>query len=176
MLFRSKLAPRNSLGSWRGGNNVFRGNKSGPFNVYGDYPDFQHIQIVNMVKGRHLNDNDLKEKRKVAVLGQEVVNVLFESDEDPIGDYIKINGIFFQVIGVFKSLRTDEMATRDMQTVYIPFSTFQQAFNYGNRVGWFSFTAEEGIPVSLVEKNMKDVLKKRHHVNPEDHAAIGSNN
>jgi putative ABC transport system permease protein len=171
-----KLAPRNSLGSWRGGNNVFRGNKSGPFNVYGDYPDFQHIQIVNMVRGRHLNDYDLKEKRKVAVLGQEVVNVLFESDEEPIGEYIKINGIFFQVIGVFKSLRTDEMATRDMQTVYIPFSTFQQAFNYGNRVGWFSFTAKEGIPVSIVEQNMKDVLKKRHHVNPEDHSAIGSNN
>jgi putative ABC transport system permease protein len=172
----NKLAPRNSLGSWRGGNNVFRGNKSGPFNVYGDYPDYQFIQIVDITRGRHINQFDLIEKRKVAVLGQEVVNVLFDKEEDPIGEYIKINGVFFMVIGVFKSKRNDEMATRDMQTVYIPFSTFQQAFNFGNRVGWFAFSAREGVPVSQVEFQMKNLLMKRHDVHPGDVAAIGSNN
>jgi len=171
-----KLAPRNSLGSWRGGNNVFRGDKSGPFNVYGDYPDYQFIQIVDITRGRHINELDLREKRKVAVIGQEVVNVLFDTEEDPIGEYIKINGVFFKVIGVFKSKRNDEMATRDMQTVYVPFSTFQQAFNFGNRVGWFAFSAREGVPVSKVETQMKELLIKRHNIHPEDAAAIGSNN
>jgi putative ABC transport system permease protein len=171
-----KLAPRNSLGSWRGGNNVYRGNKSGPFNVYGDYPDYQFIQIVDITLGRHLNEFDLRERRKVAVIGQEVVNVLFEKGEYPVGEYIKINGVFFKVIGVFKSKRNDEMATRDMQTVYIPFSTFQQAFNYGNSVGWFAFSARDGVAVSQVESEMKELLMNRHDIHPEDAAAIGSNN
>lgn len=171
-----KLAPRNQLGSWRGGNNVFRGDKSGPFNVYGDYPDYQFIQIVDITEGRHINEFDQRLKRKVAVIGQEVVNVLFEKEENPVGDYIKINGVFFKVIGVFKSKRNDERAARDMQTVYIPFSTFQQAFNYGNQVGWFAFSAKEGFPVSSVEAQMKEILKKRHNIHPDDESAIGSNN
>ena len=167
-----KLAPRNSLGT----NTVIMKNNSGEFSVFGDYPDYKYIQLVDLVKGRLINDLDIEDRRKVAFVGQEVVNVLFEKNEDPIGKYITIRGVYFMVMGVFKSKRDDEWATRDMQTVILPFTTFQQAFNFGNRVGWFGFTAKEGVPVSIVEEEMKNVLKKRHNIHPEDWAAIGSNN
>jgi len=168
------LAPRLNL--YGGNNNITRKDKAGSFRVYGDYPDYQKVQIVDMLEGRHINDLDIKDFRKVAVVGEYVKKVLFSDDEDPIGDYIKINDIYFQVVGVFKSKRKAEQAERDEQTIYIPFSTFQQAFNYGNRIGWFAFTAKPGIPVSSVENRIKEVLMERHQVHPEDVNAMGSNN
>ena len=168
------LAPRLNL--YGGTNNITRKDKAGSFRVYGDYPDYQKVQIVNMLNGRHINQLDISDFRKVAVIGEYVRKVLFEEDEDPIGDYVKINDIYFQVVGVFKSQRKSEQAERDEQTIYIPFTTFQQAFNYGNFIGWFAFTAKEGIPVSVVEHDIKKVLMDRHQIHPEDFNALGSNN
>ncbi len=170
------LAPRLNLQSWSTGNNITRATKSGSFRVYGDYPEYQKVQIVDLPEGRHINAMDIAEKRKVAVLGQYVRDVLFEKGEDPLGDYIKINGIYFQVVGIFKSKRRSEQATRDEQTIYVPFTTFQQAFNAGDRIHWFAYTAKDGVSVSEVEADMKSVLKERHMINPEDENALGGEN
>ncbi len=170
------LAPRNQMGGWRGGNNVVRNNKTGAFSLYGDYPDYQYIQIVDMVKGRHLNELDIKEDRKVAVIGENVYEVLFNKDEDPIGQYIKIQGIYYEVVGVFKSQRSGEAGTRDEQTIYMPFTTFQQAFNLGNHIGWFGFTVKKGFKAEDVENDIKKVLMNIHDINPKDVGALGSEN
>ncbi len=102
--------------------------------------------------------------------------VLYEPHENPVGDYLKIKGVYFQVVGVFKSMRSGEQAERDTQTIYVPFTTFQQAFNMGNRIGWFAFSASEGYSVVDVEESIKKLLKERHFVHPDDENALGSNN
>ena len=170
------IAPRNNLGGWRGGNNVSRKTKTGAFTIFGDYPEYQQVQIVDIYKGRHINAKDIQDKRKIAVIGESVVNILFEPGEDPIGKYIVVNGVNFQVVGMFKSLRSGEQGNRDTQTIYIPFTTFQQAFNYGNNVGYFAFTAKPGAKVSQVEENIRKVLGETHKIHPEDKNALGSNN
>lgn len=170
------LAPRNDLGGWRGGNNVSRGNKTGAFTINGDYPEYQQVQVVNVYSGRHINAKDIKDKRKIAVIGESVYNVLFEKDEDPIGEYILVKGVYFQIVGTFKSTRSGEQGNRDTQTIYVPFTTFQQAFNYGNGIGWFAFTAQPGVSVVAVEEGIKQVLRDRHKVHPEDLNALGSEN
>jgi putative ABC transport system permease protein len=170
------LAPRLNLFNWNSGNNITREDKSGSFRVFGDYPEYQKIQIVDISQGRNMNELDIADRRKVAVIGNYVKKVLFEDDEDPIGDYIKINGIYFQVIGVFKSKRKSEQAERDEQSIYTPFTTFQQAFNSGNRIGWFAFTAKPGVPVNKVEEEIKSVLMATHQIHPDDLNALGSEN
>ena len=170
------IAPRNNMGGWRGGNNVSRHTKTGAFTINGDYPEYQQVQIVDVYSGRHLNAKDIEDKRKVAVIGESVVNILFEEDENPIGEYILIKGVFFQVVGTFKSLRGGEQGNRDTQTIYVPFTTFQQTFNIGNSIGWFAFTAMPGVDVATVEEGIKKVLKERHKVHPEDMNALGSEN
>lgn len=170
------ISPRNDLGGWRGGNSVSRGLKAGAFSVYGDYPEFQQIQYVDLVDGRHINAKDIKDKRKIAVIGESVQNVLFEKGENPIGEYILVKGVYFQVVGIFKSFRSGEQGNRDTQTVFVPFTTFQQAFNFGNSVGWFSFRAKEGANATEVEEGIKKVLRERHKVHPEDMNALGSAN
>ncbi|MCK5209280.1 MAG: ABC transporter permease [Cyclobacteriaceae bacterium] len=168
------LTPRNSKRN--PGNNVTRANKSGAFRVFGDYPEIQHIQLVDILEGRHLNFLDIKNRRKNAVIGEYVKKVLFGPNEDPIGNYIKANGVYFQVVGVFKSQRDGQQAERDEQSIFIPFSTFQQAFSFGNSVGWFAFTAKPGYSVGNAEQNIRKVLMERHKIHPEDVNALGSNN
>jgi len=169
------LAPRLNLHSWNSGNNISHNEKSGSFRVTGDYPEYQKIQIVDMAMGRHINKKDIENRRKVAVIGNYVRKVLFE-EEEPIGNYIKINGIYFQVVGVFKSKRRSEQAERDEQSIFIPFTTFQQAFNAGNRIHWFAYTAKSNTSVTEVETKMYQVLKERHKIHPDDNNALGGEN
>ena len=170
------LAPRNQLGGFRSGNNVVRKTKAGGFSVYGDYPEYQNIKNMNIYHGRFINNLDINESRKVTVIGEQVRKVLFEEDEEPVGEYIKINGVYFKVVGVFKSRDIGDDADRDVQSLFIPFTTFQQTFNYGNRVGWYAFSALSGVPVSKVENEILDLLKVRHKVHPDDKNAFGSAN
>lgn len=170
------LAPRLNLHSWETGNKITRKSKSGSFRVNGDYTEYQKIQIVDVVQGRHINTRDLEERRKVCVIGKGVKDVLFLPDENPVGDYISINGIIFKVVGTFESRRSGQQADFDNQTIFTPFTSFQQAFNYGDAVGWFGFTARKGYKVSEVEEGIKKALMEKHKIHPEDVNALGSEN
>jgi len=167
------LAPRNQLGGFRKVTNVNRGLKNGAFNIYGDYPEIAYISLMDIVTGRFINHMDLKEKRKVAVIGARVREILFEPKEDPIGQYILVKGVYFKVIGAFESRKEGDEADEETQAVFIPFTIFQQAFNYGNLVGWFSLTARKDVPASEVEKKAIAFLAERHQVAPDDAHAIG---
>jgi putative ABC transport system permease protein len=170
------LAPRMQLGGWRDGNNVTRGEKTGNFSVMGDLPAFQYIQPMNMQHGRFINDIDIEQRRKVAVIGEATYDVLFEPDENPIGKHIKVKGVYFQVVGMFKPLQSGERGERTSQTIFIPFTTFQRAFNQGNRIGWFSFTAKADSSAAELEEEVRRVLIDRHKVHPDDRNAFGSFN
>lgn len=167
------LAPRLQAGGFMGTNNVIRGLKSGVFNIMGDYPDFNRIDPLNIIEGRFVNDLDIKDKRKIAIIGTRVVDLLFNKGEDPMNKYIQIQGVYFQVIGVFRSKRTGEQANQENQNIYLPFTSLQQTYNYGNAVGFFSITARDDIPVSVVEDKAIRVLKQRHFIAPADESAVG---
>ncbi|HNY02257.1 MAG TPA: ABC transporter permease [Bacteroidales bacterium] len=167
------LAPRTNVGGYNGSSNVIRGLKSGSFSIFGDYPVFNRIDPVNMLSGRFIDDFDIKEKRKVVVIGQRVQELLFARDEDPIGKYIQVQGVYFQVIGLFRSKRTGEAALQDNQRIHMPFTTLQRTFNYGDAIGFFNITSKDGIPVSVVEEKAMRILKKNHSVAPDDDRAIG---
>lgn len=171
------LAPRTQGGGFNGGNNVIRGAKSGAFSVMGDYPEWNLIDPVVMDKGRFLNHADLKEKRKVAVIGNKVYDVLFNPGEEAIGQYIQIQGIYFQVVGVFKPKNSSVNFGGDKErSVFIPLTTFQRVYNWGDIIGWFAFTSKPGIPASFVEEKAASVLRRLHTVSPDDAQAIGSFN
>jgi putative ABC transport system permease protein len=167
------LAPRNQRGGFMQGSNVRYGTKTGAFQVSGDYPAFQYVQTPVMRAGRFLNQRDLDEHRKVAVLGEGVVDQLYEGAE-PIGTYIEANGVYFQVIGVFGTKQTGQQADRILNTIHIPFTTFQRAFNFGDRVGFFAIVGKPGVDGSELEDQVKATLKERHKVAPDDDSAVGA--
>ena len=169
------LAPRVEARGGNANNNVVRGLKTGAFSILGDVPDVNKIDPMNMYDGRFLNEIDLQKNRKVAVIGKRVNEVLFEY-EDAVGEYIKINGIYFQVVGVFHSMHSQGWGEWQDQCVFIPFTTLQKTYNYGNRVGHYSITSKDNYTASYVEDKVTALLKRRHKVHPDDERAIGSHN
>ncbi|HSG68458.1 MAG TPA: ABC transporter permease [Bacteroidales bacterium] len=157
------------------GNNVVRGERTGSFVMQGDYPDYNKIDPVGMKKGRFINDLDIRDKRKVCVVGQRVVNELFTPGEDPIGQYLRIQGVYFMVVGIFESTKPHR-AEHDNQIIYLPFTTLQKTYNFGDIVGWYSITSQDNVPVSVVEEKAKALLKQRHTISPDDERAVGSFN
>lgn len=170
------LAPRLQAYGSDGQNNVIYGKKTGAFTIFGDYPDFNHIDPVTITGGRFINDIDIDQERKVAVIGQRVKEMLFENQENPIGKYIRIQGVYFQIVGSFRSMHTGGWGEWQDQCIFMPFTTLQKTYNYGDAVGWFSVTSKPNVSVSEVEKQVIALLKKRHDVHPLDDQAIGHEN
>ncbi len=168
------IAPRlQARGGSSAADNVVRGIKTGSFTINGDYPEWNLIDPVKMLSGRFLNHLDLNHKRKVAVIGDMVKEILFEKDEEALGEYIRINGVYFQVVGVFSPLNSNIGFGGDKaQSIYIPFTTLQQTYNYGDMVGWFAMTAKEDIPASVIDEKAKELLKRRHKIHPADSQAV----
>jgi putative ABC transport system permease protein len=170
------LSPR--LFGWQqNGNNTIRGERTGAFNVYGDFPDYFKIDRWTPVKGRLINEIDILQERKVCNIGERVVEVMFAKDEDPVGQYLKISGVYFQVVGVIHAeTKINIGGGKKEETIIIPFSTMQTAYNYGDIVHFFSVTSQKGYKVSELEEKLKTILKDRHKIAPEDLQAIGSFN
>lgn len=170
------VSPRASLGGFRGASTITRGTKTGSFTVMGDQPEIFRIQSLKLVQGRFLNALDLAEGRKVAVIGTRPLEVLFAPGEVPLDQAIEINGVWFKVIGVFQSRQSGGMAERDQQTIFVPLSTFQQAFNFRDRVGFYAVTAAPGVSAAVAQERVTALLQKRHRIAPDDRRAIGGFN
>lgn len=167
------VSPRNQLGGFRGSNNVTRGTKTGAFEIYGDYPEFIKQQPLDILQGRFISYSDINSKRKICVIGTDVIKGLYNKNEDALGTYIKINGINFMVVGTFKMSNSQGDKEQDANTIYIPFTTFAQAFNIGDNVGWMAVTAVDDVPITSIKQKIFDLMKFRHKIAPTDDRAIG---
>ncbi|UII76957.1 ABC transporter permease [Flagellimonas sp. HMM57] len=167
------ISPRNQLGGFRGDGNVIRGIRVGAYNVYGDYPEIINQDPMTVTSGRFLNHNDIQEKRKVAIIGQGVKSELYEKGEAVLGTYIKIQGVNFMVIGTYKKNSNDGDGEEAQKEIFVPFTSFSQAFNRGEDVGWMAITAHDGSSISQLKENIVNVMRERHKVHPEDKRAIG---
>jgi putative ABC transport system permease protein len=167
------LAPK--LGGDGGsGDNVLYGLKSGKFSVSGDVPDWCKIDPIIIVYGRSLNEKDVTDSRKVVVIGNRVQEVLFAKNENPVGKYIRIKGIWFQVVGSFKPQNQNINIGGDkQQSVFIPITTMQKAYNYGDNIGFLALTTKKGNSAAVVGEKVISMLKRRHDVAPNDKDAIG---
>ncbi len=148
--------------------------KSGTFGIFGDYPELDKVQKKDLVYGRFINDNDIKEKKKVCVIEEEIYKQLFDKDEFPIGQYIKINDINYNVVGMYKQGQIGGGGPQG--NIHIPFTTFQQVYNRGNTIGWMMITGKPEFDITQIEADVKLLLKNLHKVHPKDERAIGSFN
>ena len=105
-----------------------------------------------------------------------VVETLFDPKEDPMNEFIRINGVYFKVVGIFHSKKSGHQAEREEQNIHMPFTTMQKTYNYGDRVGWYSMAAIDEVPVGIVEEKAKAIIRKRHDIHPDDDRAVGSFN
>jgi len=167
------ISPRNQLGGFNGSNNVTRGLNTGAFDVYGDYPEIIKQEPMEIIKGRFVNYGDINEKRKVAIIGEGVKTTLYDLGETVLGTYIKIRGVNFMVVGIYKKKNSGGNNEQAQKQIYIPFTSFSQAFNMGDRVGWMAITAKDGTPITDIKEQIFTIVKKNHKIHPDDMRAIG---
>ena len=137
----------------------------------GLYPEYGKIEEPLIVHGRYLNDMDIQERRRVCIIGKRIYETLFPGGENPCGKYVKINGIYYQVIGVSMSAGNISIQGRSETSVIIPFSTMQQNYNFGQKVQLLCYTAKKGHSISEVEKKVDQVVKQAHYIHPDDSQA-----
>lgn len=166
------ISPRNQLGGFGSGNNVVRGLKTGAFNVYGDYPEIIRQEPMTITSGRFVNQNDIEDKRKIAVIGDGVQNELYDQGETVIGTYIKIQGVNFMVVGTYQK-KDSGGGEEGQKEIYVPFTAFSQAFNMGNDVGWMAITANDGSSISELKEKIVGVVKENRKIHPDDKRAVG---
>jgi len=153
--------------------------KKGAYEVRGDTPYLLSIDAIDLVEGRFLNQKDMAEKRKVGVVGKQVAENFFGKGEariEPMGQFVKIQGVDYMVVGVTASDRRGEDANEDDKSIFMPISTAQQVTNQHNKVGWFVCTINTDYPVAVAENRIKTLLKKRHRVHPDDRRGVGTDN
>ena len=168
------ISPRNSLGGFGGASNVTRGLKSGAYNVFGDYPELIKQDPIDITSGRFINYGDINNNRKVAVIGESVFDELYESGEEPIGSYIKIQGVNFMVIGTCTKISNRGNAQASQKEIFVPFTAFSQAFNRADKVDWMAITAKDNYSITDLKENIIEVVKQNHSIHPEDDRAIGN--
>ena len=152
---------------------VVRNFLSGRYGVNGDYPLLDQIQKKKMLRGRFINQNDINSKRKSAVISEDVYKQLFDKNENPIGRYVQVNSMNFTVIGVFQNENVDMGPSSD---IHIPFTTFQQIYNRGDRIGWMVVTGKPEYNIKQIEEDIKLLLRNLNKIHPRDKRALGSFN
>ncbi len=163
------VAPRNGL--W-GEYTINYQDKTDASRVYGSVGAYHFINGEKLHTGRLLNDIDNAEKRKVAVIGEKVKEVLFGKDTIALGKYIEMQGVYFQVVGTFNSNGNNG---RDEERVYIPFSTLQYTFGQQNRVDMITLTTLPGAEPLEMESQIRELMGRKHKFNPEDKQAVWIN-
>lgn len=153
---------------WRN-NTVSYKKEYGGYDIIACHPGYGYYEMVEITDGRFLNDQDIMEYRKVIVISRLVRDALFKGEE-PIDKFIHASGIPFKVVGVFEDTGGD----RDMQRVYIPISTAQRIFNYGNKINNLSIVTKD---INVEESHemaeqIRQSLAQVHRFDPDDQRAV----
>jgi len=167
------ISPRNGLRNVQGVDNVFYKTESGSYRVFGDYPEIIFQNSMYVANGRFLNYNDIKKRKKVIVIGDGVRQDLYDEDEEVLGTYLKIQGVNFMVVGTYKEKASNGNGQNSERQIYIPFTTFSQAFNRADNVGWMAITATDGHSISNLLPKVVSTVKESRKVHPDDERAIG---
>ena len=146
------------------------GLESFTFEISAVSPSNQLIEKHVLMKGRYINEKDIKEKNKVVTIGRLVARDIFKG-EDPLGKFINLGSRSFKVIGVFQ----DTSGDTEENKLIIPYTTRQQILKGTDIVGTVGITFDQswgGSQAVKLSDNIKTFLKKRKSVDPTDPSGI----
>ena len=164
-LFLEYITPRISRGA-----SVKYNNKSDNYTTRAVAPSHQASEKTIIMKGRFINEADIKNRTKYAVIGRKVASDLF-GEEDPMGKYLDLGKIAFKVIGIFQDAGGDN----EESFIYIPYTTRQLIEKANDKVDQIIIAYKPSIGHSgaiSLEKKLRLFLKKRKSIDPTDQSGI----
>ena len=150
----------------------YKNEKSG-YTIRAVNPDHQFIEKTDIIKGRYINQLDLKNKAKNIVIGKLVWEDLFNG-EDPIGKYIDLSKIKYKVVGLYVD-KEEGADSNEERIIYMPISTAQQIYGGNDTIDQINLTFDPSMSgdqaIAFSNKLLKRI-KQIFSVAPNDQAAV----
>lgn len=140
--------------------------------VKGQLPEYVRVEAPTMYYGRFLNEMDVVQQRKVCVLGKRVYKSLFPHGGDPCGQFIRLDSVYYSVVGVNYAGGNMSINGSADEAVVIPLSLMQRAFNMGESIDLIAITARRGTVVSDITPRIREVVARAHDIDPTDEKAV----
>ena len=153
---------------WGSTNNAYYGDQKTTPRVQGTSPDYALVVTPKLYYGRYINEMDMKERRKVCVIGKKIYKELFKEGGDPCGKSIRIDSTYYEVIGVDYSSTQMNINGRTEEKLTLPLTLMQQTYNRGNQVDMIVATGRDGVVMSKLSDRIREAVTMAHYVDPED--------
>ncbi|MBQ9355989.1 MAG: ABC transporter permease [Prevotella sp.] len=155
------------------GGTAYAGDRKSTVGIDGVMPDYADISGPKMRYGRYLNDMDLAQRRKVCVIQKKTYKDLFPEGGDPCGRFIRIDSMYYQVVGVdYSNAEGMSFGSEPGTTVLLPITLMQQTYNRGSQVDMLAFTGRKGVVMSTLAPRIRETIARAHSVDPTDEQGV----
>ena len=155
------------------GGTAYYGDKKTTIAVNGTMPEYAKVNSPKIYYGRYLNDMDIAKHRKVCVIGKKTYKDLFTNGEDPCGKSIRIDSVYYQIVGVdYNVSGSVNFGAEEGTTVILPLTLMQQTYNRGNTVDMIAVTGRPGVVMSQLSDRIRTTIARAHLVDPTDEKAV----
>ena len=139
--------------------------------IQGCTPEYAKVIAPKLYYGRYINEMDMKEHRKVCVIGKRIYKELFKEGGDPCGKSIRIDSTYYEVIGVDYASTNMNINGRAEQKVTLPLTLMQETYNRGKEVDMIVATGRAGVVMSKLTDRIREAVTMGHFVDPTDEQA-----
>ena len=151
------------------GGTAYYGDRKATIGISGAMPEFQRVNEPKMYYGRYIDDADIRDHRKVCVIQKKTYKELFPGGGDPCGKRIRIDNIYYQIVGVDYNMSEGISFSGETGTgVTLPLTFMQQAYNRGNAVDVIAVTGRKGVVMSSVTPRIRETIARAHTIDPAD--------
>lgn len=150
----------------------FKNRSANNTNLKGIMPDYRLIDNPIISHGRFITEADLRDHRKVCVIGKKIAEQLFPGVENPCGQFISVDNVYYLIVGVNASTSSVGLMGNAQESISIPLTTMQRIYSLGEDVAIVCFTAQKGFTVTELENRVESVIKEEHDISPADKQAV----
>ena len=155
------------------GGTAYFGDRKTTVSINGVQEDYQRVSEPKMRYGRYLNDMDVAQRRKVCVIQKKTYKDLFPGGGDPCGSFIRVDSVYYQIVGVdYSSAEGINFGGESGTTMLLPSTLMQQTYNMGQNVHMIAVTGKKGVVMSTVTDRIRETIARAHTIDPEDEQGV----
>ena len=155
------------------GGTAYLGDRKTTVSINGVQEDYQRVSEPKMRYGRYLNDMDVAQRRKVCVIQKKTYKDLFPGGGDPCGSFIRVDSVYYQIVGVdYSSAEGISFGGESGTTMLLPITLMQQTYNMGQNVHMIAVTGKKGVVMSTITDRIRETIARSHTIDPEDEQGV----
>lgn len=160
-------------GGWGRSYTAYYGDQTTQPRILGVTPEYADVVGPKMYYGRYINEMDIREHRKVCVLGKKIYKDLFKDGGDPCGKRIRVDSTYYEVVGVdYNTSGVMNFDGRSEEKVTLPLTLVQRTFNRGTAVDIIAVTGRKGVVMSKLAPRIRETIARAHYVDPTDEQGV----